>query len=152
VLVRSLCSVVIAVLLFAVVTACGGDSVEEDEPTLNSEVPLNQVLTEPERHDAVTVNGRASPLGELGFIIEQQGVSMFVDAEPQLAAGVEDGERVRVTASVEQFSEKKASAIRSAVELDTGDSDSYDERAFAATEISEGAAYLDLIHVAGSDG
>ena len=138
-------------LLSVGVIGCGGDG-GGDEPPLNPEIPLNQVLTEPESYDEVTVEGTASPAGDLGFVITQQSVSMFVDAKPGVSRGVEDGEDVRVTASVETFSAKKAAEIEGEIELNQGEGDDVAERALADTRIEQGAPYLDLIRLSGSDG
>ena len=131
--------------------ACGGDAVEEDEPTLNPEIPLNQVLERPDSFRAVTIDGLARPVGELGFILSQASASVFVDAEAEIARRIEDGEQVQVTAHVRRLDHGTAAAVKRLAETGPDPGDGVDERAIADTRIRADAPYLDLIHMRDGD-
>lgn len=131
--------------------ACGASG-DADEGPLDSELALNEVLNEPQAYDMVSVAGVANPVGDLGFIITQKGVSMFVEAQPSVSSEIEEGEEIRVTASVETFDSETVREIKRATGGDEGVVPPSNVYPRSRARIREGAPYLELVELDRSDG
>ena len=143
----------VALLACLACTACGADG--DGDARLDPELPLNKVLTEPGSYETVSVSGTVNPIGDSGFILSQRGVSIFVDAGSGFARGLEEGDEVRIAASVETLDSKSAASLRKSVKRETLRSDDRGSETASPsdiyprsrTRIREGAPYLELLEL-----
>ena len=124
----------------------------EDEPPLDDEIPLNEVVTGPVPSGVVEFAGKADPAGGNGFIFSQASVSVFVAAPQDVSRRIDAGEDVRVEATVKRMDRRQARRLRAALPDSFGDSPNVELRAVVDTRIAPGAAYLDLIEIHGEEG
>lgn len=123
---RPMAVIMSTVALSGVAIGCGGDGGAVDDPDPDFadetvvEATVEQVLRDPENfsENPVVVRGIAHRIGDLGFLLTNDGNAIFVGAPESDLDELERGDEVAVRGELSQIDDTRAETIRDALDGD----------------------------------